>query len=101
MTDSDIARRNDIALFRYGVIAELVQRPKETKGLYRLIEEKATHDYEIPGTSRTRIAAETIRDWLKAYRRGGFEALLPKPRAALVQFSYAPNLLKAKWNKSD
>ncbi len=27
------------------------------------------------------MAAETIRDWLKRYRRGGFEALLPKPRA--------------------
>jgi len=27
------------------------------------------------------VAAETIRDWLKRYRRGGFEALLPKPRA--------------------
>ena len=31
--------------------------------------------------ARTRVAEETIRDWLKAYRRGGFEALLPKPRA--------------------
>jgi putative transposase len=27
------------------------------------------------------VAAETIRDWLKRYRRGGFDALLPKPRA--------------------
>jgi transposase len=27
------------------------------------------------------VAAETLRDWLKAYRRGGFEALLPKQRA--------------------
>ena len=35
----------------------------------------------IPGSSRTRVAAETLRDWLKRYRDGGFEALLPKPRA--------------------
>jgi transposase InsO family protein len=26
------------------------------------------------------VAPETIRDWLKRYRRGGFDALLPKPR---------------------
>ena len=26
------------------------------------------------------MAAETLRDWLSAYRRGGFEALQPKPR---------------------
>ena len=35
----------------------------------------------IPGTTRTRVAAETLRDWIKRYRRGGFDALIPKPRA--------------------
>jgi hypothetical protein len=35
----------------------------------------------MPGSTRTRLAAETLRDWLKADRRGGFEALLPKARA--------------------
>ena len=33
------------------------------------------------GTLRTRVAAETLRDWLLHYRRGGFDALYPKPRA--------------------
>lgn len=36
--------------------------------------------YEIPGSRRTRVAAETIRDWLSAYRRGGFDALRPQSR---------------------
>lgn len=81
MTDRDAERRQEIALFRYGVIAELVQWPKEEPGLYDRIAQKAARDYTIPGSTRTRIAAETLRDWLKAYRRGGFEALLPKPRA--------------------
>jgi len=81
MTDRDEDRRQEIALFRYGVIAELVQWPKEDSGLYERIAQKAARDYAIPGSTRTRIAAETLRDWLKAYRRGGFEALLPKPRA--------------------
>jgi transposase InsO family protein len=63
------------------VIAELVQWPKDAKGLYEAIQAKAARTYPIPGSTRTRVAAETIRDWLKAYRRGGFEALLPKPRA--------------------
>ena len=35
----------------------------------------------IPGTRRTRIAVETMRDWLSLYRNGGFEALYPKTRA--------------------
>jgi putative transposase len=81
MTDTDDERRRDIALFRYGVIAELVQWPEGAKGLYERIEAKAAREYAIPGSTRTRVAAETIRHWLKAYRKGGFEALLPKPRA--------------------
>ena len=81
MTDTDDDRRQQIALFRYGVIAELVHWPVGTKGLYARIEAKAARDYTIPASTRTRIAAETIRHWLKAYRKGGFEALLPQPRA--------------------
>jgi transposase InsO family protein len=51
------------------------------EGLYAQIAEKAERDYVIPGTTRTRVAAETIRHWLKRYRAGGFDALSPKPRA--------------------
>jgi transposase InsO family protein len=78
-TDSDF--RQEVALFRYGLIADLVHLAPGTPGLYRRLEEKAAGDYRIPGSTRTRIAAETLRDWLKRYRQGGFDALLPKPRA--------------------
>jgi putative transposase len=81
MTDSDTDRRHDIALFRYGLIADLVRLEPGAKGLYGLIAQKAAGEYNIPGSTRTRVAEETIRDWLKRYRRGGFDALLPKPRA--------------------
>ncbi len=81
MTDIDEERRQEIALFRYGVTAELLHQPKDAKGLYARIEEKAARDHTLPGSTRTRIAAETIRHWLKAYRAGGFDALLPKARA--------------------
>jgi len=81
MTDSINDHRHAVALFRYGVIADLVRLPPGTEGLYQQITEKAATDYVIPGTTRTRIAPETIRHWLKRYRVGGFDALLPKPRA--------------------
>jgi transposase InsO family protein len=81
MNDPDTDRAQAIALFRYGVIAELLHLPPGFKGLYKHLAEKAARDYTIPGSTRTRVAAETIRDWLQAYRRGGFDALLPKPRA--------------------
>jgi putative transposase len=69
-----------VALFRYGLIAELVHLPLGSPGLYAKLREKASQSYTIPGSTRTRVAIETLRHWLKAYRRGGFDALLPKPR---------------------
>jgi putative transposase len=70
----------DVALFRYGIISDFVNLPSGTKGLYAQIKKKAEQDYVIPGSRRTRVAEETIRSWLKKYRVGGFDALLPKER---------------------
>ena len=81
MNEPKVDRAHEVALFRYGLIADLVRLEPGSKGLYALIEQKAAGESAIPGSSRTRVAAETIRDWLKAYRRGGFDTLLPKPRA--------------------
>jgi len=78
--DHDNKQRNEVALFRYGVIADLLHVPRGKRGLGELIAKKAERDHQIPGSRRCRVAPETIRDWLKAYRRGGFDALVPKPR---------------------
>jgi putative transposase len=80
MTLDDKAREG-IALFRYGLIADLAHRQEGERGLYALLRKKAEKVYEIPGSRRSRVAAETLREWLALYRRGGFEALHPKPRS--------------------
>ncbi|GAC1663901.1 MAG: DDE-type integrase/transposase/recombinase [Candidatus Dormibacteraceae bacterium] len=69
-----------VALFRYGLIADLLHLPPGHRTLHAQLRAKADRDYEIPGSTRRRVAAETIRDWLYAYRRGGFDALKPRPR---------------------
>ena len=79
--DEDQTRRQEVALFRYGVIADLVHLERGTRGLYKLLEDKAQKVWPIPYSRRNRVAAETIRHWLKQYRKGGFDALLPRPRA--------------------
>ena len=79
MSESDL--RQSVALFRYGLIAEFVHLPPNSPGLYAKLDLKSAQTYTIPGSDRTHVAAETLRDWLKAYRRGGFDALLPKVRA--------------------
>jgi transposase InsO family protein len=80
--EDEMKKRDDeVALFRYGLIADLTRLEPGAKGLYKLLEEKAAKDYCIPGSSRTRVAEETMRTWLRQYRRLGFEALKPRPRS--------------------
>lgn len=74
-------RRREVALFRYGVIADLVQLEPHHRGLYALLSRKSEQDYTIPGSLRRKVAPETIRGWLRDYRCGGFDALAPRVRA--------------------
>jgi transposase InsO family protein len=74
----DSRHHETVALFRYGLIADLLN--VDRRGLYKKLHEKAARDYDIPGSTRRRVAPETLRGWLRDYRRGGFDALVPKPR---------------------
>ncbi len=77
--DEDLAEQ--IALFRYGVIADLLHFEAGARGNGERMAEKAVRTYQIPGSTRTHVAVQTMRDWLRAYRRDGFAALRPKVRA--------------------
>ena len=80
MNDQVQKHIEQIALFRYGVLGDLVHiKPGEI--IQKLLKEKAEREHQIPFSTRTRVAPETIRDWLKAYRKAGFDGLKPKPRA--------------------
>ena len=81
MTPPDEELRKAIALFRYGLIADVLRLPPGSRDIRRALHHKAQRTYTIPGTRRTRVAVETMRDWLSLYRTGGFEALYPKTRA--------------------
>lgn len=59
----------------------MIQLEPDHRGLYAELTKKAEHPYTIPGSLRRRVAAETMRGWLRDYRRGGFEALVPRVRA--------------------
>ena len=81
MNPTDEELRKAVALFRYGLIADVLRVPPGSRDIRRALNEKAQRTYVIPGTRRTRVAVETMRDWLSLYRNGGFEALYPKTRA--------------------
>jgi len=78
-------RIEEIALFRYGLVNDVL-RPADgetSQKLYERLRNKTVRAYCIPGTRRTRVAVETLRDWIKLYQDGGFDALKPKPRKDL------------------
>ena len=72
--------REEIRDFRYSVVAELCNPYLEDEERRALIKEKCGRTYRIPGSRKTRITADTIRNWELKYRRFGKEGLLPKQR---------------------
>ncbi len=83
MSDTPTDLRRDVALFRYGVIADLLALPPGSPERRQAMRDKARLRWSIPGSRRTRVAVETMRDWLAAYGRNGFDGLVPKPRGDL------------------
>src|SRR5437899_5612176 len=73
-------KSENLALFRYALIAPLVIEPLPRGELTRRAQEIASRHYDIPDSKRRAVSVDTLLDWAGRYRNGGFEALAPKPR---------------------
>ncbi len=76
--DEDL--RDRIALFRYGVISDLVTRTLSPGEKERLLAEISEKEWDIPGTPRRKVGRSTARNWVDLYRAHGFEGLKPLVR---------------------
>ena len=74
------AQAEKIALFRYALVAPLVLETLPRGELTRRAEEIAARQYEIPSSQRSSVSIDTLLQWALRYRKGGLEALAPKPR---------------------
>lgn len=81
-------QETEIALFRYGLVAQLIHTPPGVGQQEKQLREIASKVYQIPYSKRTKVSISSLRRYLKAYQEGGFEALRPgrrcdhsKPRA--------------------
>lgn len=75
----DRKKAEEIANFRYRLISPIVCRKSLCFGeTTEIIREAADKIYQIPGSRKTRVSTRTIERYLKQYREGGFEALMPK-----------------------
>jgi putative transposase len=74
----DADRRRDIGLFRYSLVRDLAMMRPRARG--RAVRELACREHLTPWGERARVSRVTLDRWTRAYRRGGFEALVPVAR---------------------
>lgn len=73
--------RQQIADFRYSVIAELCNPYIAREEKLRLLKEKSSRNYDIPGSEKNSISTATIKTWMKKYNEFGKDGLFPKVRS--------------------
>lgn len=86
--------RQEIANFRYGLIAPVVTRKLSSGEQAVMLREIASHVYDIPYSKTERVSLRTLERYIQAYRKGGWDALLPSQRADKLQCKQiAPDVL--------
>jgi len=75
-------RHRDVALFRYSLIREAADPALTKAERGRLVRALAARDHTGPGGERVRVSRNTLDRWIRNWRAGGYEALVPATRSA-------------------
>jgi putative transposase len=75
-----VDRAQKIGLFRWQVIGEATDMSLSARERGRLVRALAEREHLAPDGRRVRVARNTLDRWIRAYREGGFDALVPAPR---------------------
>nr|WP_239657374.1 helix-turn-helix domain-containing protein [Mycobacterium riyadhense] len=67
-------------MFRYQLICPALDAGLSTKQRGKLVRQIAAGTHTDPFGNQVRVSRETLDRWIRRYRGGGFEALLPEPR---------------------
>ncbi len=73
-------RARAIGLFRYQLIREAADPGLSSRARGRLVREIAGREHTDPAGGQVRVSRDTLDRWIRAWRRGGFDALVPDPR---------------------
>jgi putative transposase len=73
-------RARVIGLFRYSLIREAADSRLTTKQRGRLVRALAEAEHQGPFGQPVQVSRATIDRWIRDWRRGGFDALVPTPR---------------------
>jgi putative transposase len=95
------AQRREIALFRYALVRQCADPELTPRQRGRLVRDLTGRDHVGPDGNRKRVARSTLDEWIRAYRTGGFDALIPapgsrQPRTSTELLALAVSLKEAK-----
>lgn len=74
---------NDLALFRFSLIAPAVNDTYDANSQMQFFRDIASKIYTLPDGSKVQFSSGAIKKWFLNYKKGGFEALIPKTRKDL------------------
>jgi putative transposase len=80
-----VDRAQEIGLFRWRVISEATDVSLSARERGALVRALAAREHLGADGRWVRISRNTIDRWIRAYREGGFEALVPAPRRVANQ----------------
>ncbi|MEP6813941.1 MAG: DDE-type integrase/transposase/recombinase [Marmoricola sp.] len=75
-------RARDVGLFRYALIRAAADSGLTTRQRGRMVRELAEAEHVGPCGDRVRVSRVTLDRWIRAWRAGGFDALVPSTRHA-------------------
>jgi putative transposase len=79
----DEDRRREIGLFRYSLVRDAADQGLSKAERGRLVRALAGREHVGPDSRLVRVARGTLDRWVRAYRLGGFDALVPAPRVVV------------------
>jgi putative transposase len=78
-------RAQAVGMFRYQLIREAADPAHSTKARGRLVRAIAAREHTDPFGRRIRVSRQTVDRWIRDWRAGGFEALVPSPRQSTAR----------------
>ena len=80
---SRVGRAQEIGLFRFALIREAADPGVSHRDRGVMVRALADTDHVGPFGTPVRVSRVTLDRWIRAWRTGGFEALVPSPRGAV------------------
>jgi len=77
-----LERARAVGLFRYMLIREAADPALSTRQRGAMVRQIAAREHAGPSGEPVRVSRWTLDVWIRAWRHGGFDALVPSPRQA-------------------